>query len=58
MDALKTTISELTQSIVDSKAKQKEALADCKRIEKEMDEFKNNRGSKLEQIKVCRSGSE
>jgi structural maintenance of chromosome 2 len=27
-------------------------LADCKRLEKEMDDFKNNKDSKLKEIKV------
>ncbi|KAK4050313.1 Structural maintenance of chromosomes protein 2 [Microbotryomycetes sp. JL201] len=52
VESLKATIAELNDSITHSKAKQKEALTECKRIEKEMDEFKNNRGSKLEQIKA------
>ncbi|SCZ87647.1 BZ3500_MvSof-1268-A1-R1_Chr2-2g05113 [Microbotryum saponariae] len=52
VESIKTVIETLKQTIVDSKAKQKEAQADCKRIEKEMDEFKNNRGSKLDQIKA------
>ncbi|KAK4052017.1 Structural maintenance of chromosomes protein 2 [Microbotryomycetes sp. JL221] len=52
VEQLKANIAELTESITTSKAKQKEAQAECKRIEKEMEEFKNNRGSKLDQIKA------
>ncbi|KAI5475198.1 nuclear condensin complex protein, partial [Pseudohyphozyma bogoriensis] len=52
VDALKTTIAELQQTEKDAKAKEKAAHEECKRIEKEMDEFKNNRGSKLDEIKA------
>ncbi|KAM0749892.1 RecF/RecN/SMC protein [Meredithblackwellia eburnea MCA 4105] len=52
VETIKTTIAELTATIADSQKKQKEANAECKRIEKEMEEFKNNRGSKLDQIKA------
>ncbi len=35
-----------------AKEKQKAASADCKRLEKEMDDFKTNKDSKLIEIKV------
>ena len=38
-----------------SKAQQKEAEAECKRLEKEMEEFKNNRDSKLNELKASRN---
>lgn len=49
---MKKSIEELTGTISDSKSKVKEATIECKRVEKEMEEFKNNRGSKLAQLKV------
>lgn len=52
VDQLKATMTELTATIGESKDKQKAALAEAKRIEKEMQEFKTNRGSKLDQIKA------
>lgn len=45
-------MAELTATIAKSKEEQKAAQAEAKRIEKEMAEFKLNRGSKLEQIKA------
>lgn len=52
VETLKTSIAELTTTIAESKQKQTDAEAECKRVEKEMAEFKNNRGSKLAEIKV------
>ena len=49
---MRTSSAELTKTITESKSKQKEALAECKRVEKEMEEFKNNRGDKLAELKV------
>lgn len=37
-----------------SKEKEKQAKADIKRLEKEMDDFKNNKDSKLAELKVRR----
>ena len=37
-----------------AKQKQKAAAADSQRLEKEMDDFKNNKDSKLNEIKVAR----
>lgn len=50
--AIKSQIVELEQTVADAKSKQQAAMAECKRIEREMAEFKDNRGSKLEQIKA------
>lgn len=43
---------ELKEVVNQAKEKQKNASADCKRLEKEMDDFKNNKDSKLKEIKV------
>jgi len=45
-------VAELTETVSTSKEHRKAALAEAKRIEKEMAEFKSNRGSKLDQIKA------
>ncbi len=45
-------MAELTATIAKSKEEQRAAQAEAKRIEKEMAEFKSNRGSKLDQIKA------
>ena len=49
---LKTGIEQLNRTAAEVAAKRKEAEAECKRIEREMHEFKDNRESKLEQLKV------
>ena len=57
VEGLKTSIAELTTQVADAKSNQKAAEAECKRIEKEMNEFKNNRDAKLNELKVCQIGS-
>lgn len=51
VDSIKEQITTLQASIANLRTQQKEAEAECKRLEKEMSEFKNNRESKLEDIK-------
>ena len=48
----KKTLAELKDIITGAKEKQKTAAADCKRLEKEMADFKDNKDSKLKEIKV------
>ncbi|KNZ45402.1 hypothetical protein VP01_815g5 [Puccinia sorghi] len=50
--SIKNTLAELNALIASSKQKQSAAEAECKRLQKEMDDFKNNKDSKLKQIKV------
>lgn len=52
MAAGKEELAKLRETIEESKAKQKQSVAECKRLEKEMADFKNNKDSKLKQIKV------
>jgi structural maintenance of chromosome 2 len=52
VEAARKTLAEAKEIINGAKEKQKIALADCKRLEKEMDDFKNNKDSKLKEIKV------
>ncbi|EGG11185.1 uncharacterized protein MELLADRAFT_74124 [Melampsora larici-populina 98AG31] len=49
---IKSTLAELNKTIVTCKEKQKASDAECKRLQKEMDDFKNNRDSKLKEIKA------
>lgn len=45
-------IVELKQTVKDAAARQDQAKQDAKRIEKDMNEFKNNKDSKLQQLQV------
>jgi len=49
---MKDTIVELKQNIKDAAAREEQAKQDVKRIEKDMNEFKNNKDSKLQQLQV------
>jgi len=49
---MKDTIVELKQTIKDAAGRQDQAKQDAKRIEKDMNEFKNNKDSKLQQLQV------
>ncbi|WVQ94975.1 hypothetical protein IAU59_002067 [Kwoniella sp. CBS 9459] len=52
VEAARKTVTDLKEVMVQAKEKQKAAQADCKRLEKEMADFKNNRDSKLNEIKA------
>ncbi|GAA5866699.1 hypothetical protein JCM3774_001962 [Rhodotorula dairenensis] len=52
VEKLKATILELQAKVEDAKAKHKQAAADVKRIEREMAELQNDKGSKVKQIKA------
>jgi len=41
--------------VQNAKQKQKEAQEECKKLERDMDEFKNNKDGKIEELKVCAS---
>jgi len=49
---MKETIGELKQNIKDASTRQDQAKQDVKRIEKDINEFKNNKDSKLQQLQV------
>jgi len=38
--------------VQNAKQKQKEAQEECKKLERDMDEFKNNKDGKIEELKV------
>ncbi|KAL6883937.1 RecF/RecN/SMC [Trichoderma longibrachiatum] len=50
VENMKATIAELQASISDAKARQTEANADIKRIEKDMKDFDNNKDAKLVEL--------
>ncbi|KAL7822930.1 RecF/RecN/SMC [Trichoderma gracile] len=50
VENMKVTIAELQASISDAKARQTEANADIKRIEKDMKDFDNNKDAKLVEL--------
>ncbi|EIW72205.1 nuclear condensin complex protein [Tremella mesenterica] len=52
VEAAKKLLGELKEVISQAKEKQKEASAECKRLEREMADFKNNKDSKLNEIKA------
>ena len=49
---MRTEVQRLKAVMTEAKGKQKAAEAECKRLEKEMEDFKNNKDSKLKEIKV------
>lgn len=49
---MKTNIQQLKQDIIDAKTRQDQARVDVKRIENDMNEFKNNKGGKLAELQV------
>ena len=52
VEGLKAEIKRLKEVMSEAKTKQKAAQEECRRLEKEMDDFKNNKDSKLKEIKV------
>lgn len=52
VEEMKANIQQLKQDIVDAKTRQDRARADVKRIENDMNEFKNNKGGKLAELQV------
>lgn len=52
MDTLKQTIAGLTETIETAKEKQKVAKTECKKLEKDMDEFRSDKDGKLKEVKV------
>lgn len=49
---MKKTISELEESVQSAKARQEEAKAEIKKLENDIDEFKNNKDGKIDELKV------
>jgi structural maintenance of chromosome 2 len=49
---LEKRLVDIKEAIAAAQAKQKEAQAECKKLEKDMNEFKTNKDGKLKQLKV------
>ncbi|KAF9070683.1 hypothetical protein BDP27DRAFT_1323239 [Rhodocollybia butyracea] len=52
VDSLKEAITSLTAAVQDAKKKQKDNDAECKKLQKDMEEFKNNKDGKIEELKA------
>jgi len=52
VERVKETIVSLKEAVHTAKDKQKEAQEECKKLERDMDEFKNNKEGKIEELKV------
>jgi structural maintenance of chromosome 2 len=52
---LKSEITRLKTVMTDAKVKQSSAQGECKRIEKEISDFKSNKDLKLKEIKASQS---
>lgn len=52
MEKLKQTIVDLKAAIKTAEEKQAFATEDCKRLQRDMDEFKNNKDGKIDELKV------
>ncbi len=52
VDEARKAIAELREAMESAKEKQKTANADVKRLEKDMNDFKNNKEGKIEELKV------
>lgn len=52
LDELKKTLMEADVTAKKAKEKESQARKDCDRLEREMEEFKNDRGGKLEELKA------
>lgn len=48
---MKKTLVELKNAVEEAKKRQQEAKTLCKKLEKDMDDFKNNKDSKLKELK-------
>lgn len=54
---MKQTIEDLKTAVQNAKDKQKAAKEECKKLEKDMDEFKNNKEGKIDELKVSLTSS-
>ncbi|KAF8803977.1 condensin complex subunit SMC2 [Phlegmacium glaucopus] len=52
VEKAKATIEDLRLAVKAAKEKQKDAQDDCKKLERDMDEFKNNKDGKIEELKA------
>jgi peptidoglycan hydrolase CwlO-like protein len=52
VDESKTTIENLQRSVQDARDKQRIAQEEVKKLERDMEEFKNNKEGKIEELKV------
>lgn len=53
VEGCKQSIKELKTAMEVAQERQKAAKEECKKLERDMEEFKNNKEGKIEQLKVC-----
>lgn len=53
MASAKQSITDLRNAVETTKQNQKQANDDIKKLERDMDEFKNNKDGKIDELKVC-----
>lgn len=53
MASAKQSITDLRNAVETAKQNQKQANDDIKKLERDMDEFKNNKDGKIDELKVC-----
>jgi structural maintenance of chromosome 2 len=52
VEELKKTIADLQLAVQAARGKQKTAKEECKKLEKDIAEFKNNKDGKIDELKV------
>ncbi|PPQ99377.1 hypothetical protein CVT24_009207 [Panaeolus cyanescens] len=52
VERVKATIDSLTEALKDAQQRQKDAKEECKKLEKDMEEFKNNKDGKIDELKA------
>lgn len=55
MEAARNEIAALKERIQVAAKKKQDAIADIKKLEKDMNEFKNNKEGKIDELKVSRA---